>query len=597
MQTSYYDLVADVQALIVETMPAEEAPSRALSPTLFGLPLPGYRVRSHTNPQSSKSASARQAAEHRGLAAAYNAVEVKYQLSWECAELLVELGGGTPAQPPSAVSSFHADHTASANGRKGRERAVTLAGDEAKPQISNIVTTPTSASVPAGSASQWRASTGRHDLSHRQLILLRDMLQHPDSAPGPAEANRAWRWGDAMSSTMTLPSEYSSSQHGSMSVSGDQLTSHKRRGGRLGMRALRDMLRSLKKSRSGGLSPAAAAPQPIPPSSLSVAFSTMSSLNLPKADPSATAQRHRARTSLGPESLKSLREHPNSPYVTPASLSHKVSPRRPSLASLFKLGQKSKSSAAKGRPSSGRGCELSIDDLHAGSSSSCQATQEDEDWDQLESASDLEAMSPALASGSVTVRRRKGQSLYIPPPPSSAHSSHYENSSQVSVASTDSPSTPSRTRSQVSPLPAEPGSTRSHTRPTTLSDVKELAELDGDAPRPMAHRALSKSKRQSYAGPGSTVKRPSSRNGKTTRVTGSLRNPPPGMWPGSPPPEQGPGSMFAALAEGALALAMTPENIRPLLENAREVHARCADCLDELRQLLAAYSRPAGAAP
>ena len=610
---TYHDLVADVQALVIETMPAEEPPSRAMSPTLFGLPLPGYRARSHTNPQSSKSAAARQAAEHRELSTAYHALEAKYLLSWECAELLIELGGGTPARPPSALSSFHADHAPIADGRKSRERAITLAGDETKPQIPSVVSSPTSASVPSAASAQWRASTGRHDLSHRQLILLRDMLQHPDSAPGSADGhphedvNRAWHWGDAMSSTMTLPSEYSSSQHGSTSVVGDQLTSHKRKSGRLGMRALRDMLRSLKKSHSQANSPAPA-PQPMPLSSMSVvAFSTTSSLNLPRPPPDPSAgQRPRAKTSVGPDSVTSVREHPNSPYVTSASLTHRASPRRPSLASLFKLGQKSKSSTAKSSPSSGPGRELSIDDMHAESSSSCHATQEDEDWDQVESASDLEAMSPVSAAGSATIRRRKGQSLYVshegrPPLPSStpSSSSRNANSSQVSVASMEPPSTPARSRSQAPPLPAEPGTTRSHTRPTKLSDVKELAELDGDVARPVVHRSLSKSKRQSYAGPGVSSKRPSSRNGKTSRATGSLRNPPPGMWPGSPPPatEHSPGATYAALAaEGGLALAMTPENIRPLLENAKEVHARCTQCLDELRQLLAAYARPTAAA-
>jgi len=33
-------------------------------------------------------------------------------------------------------------------------------------------------------------------------------------------------------------------------------------------------------------------------------------------------------------------------------------------------------------------------------------------------------------------------------------------------------------------------------------------------------------------------------------------------------------------------LAMTPENIKPLLENAKEVHARLRDCIMEIRRLL-----------
>ncbi|KAF7326711.1 hypothetical protein MSAN_02502000 [Mycena sanguinolenta] len=35
-------------------------------------------------------------------------------------------------------------------------------------------------------------------------------------------------------------------------------------------------------------------------------------------------------------------------------------------------------------------------------------------------------------------------------------------------------------------------------------------------------------------------------------------------------------------------LAMTPENIKPLLENMQEVHARLSDCIVEIRSSLAA---------
>jgi len=34
-------------------------------------------------------------------------------------------------------------------------------------------------------------------------------------------------------------------------------------------------------------------------------------------------------------------------------------------------------------------------------------------------------------------------------------------------------------------------------------------------------------------------------------------------------------------------LAMTPDNIKPLLENAKEVHARLSDCILEIRALIA----------
>ena len=45
------------------------------------------------------------------------------------------------------------------------------------------------------------------------------------------------------------------------------------------------------------------------------------------------------------------------------------------------------------------------------------------------------------------------------------------------------------------------------------------------------------------------------------------------------------GIATAGVAEGDWKLAMTPENVRPLLENAREVHARLCDYVEELEGL------------
>ena len=66
-----------------------------------------------------------------------------------------------------------------------------------------------------------------------------------------------------------------------------------------------------------------------------------------------------------------------------------------------------------------------------------------------------------------------------------------------------------------------------------------------------------------------------------------MRSAPPQAW-GQPSPE---------LAAGPLPdvkLAMAPENIKPLLENAREVHSRCSECLVELEALLGNGSSPSG---
>jgi hypothetical protein len=110
-------------------------------------------------------------------------------------------------------------------------------------------------------------------------------------------------------------------------------------------------------------------------------------------------------------------------------------------------------------------------------------------------------------------------------------------------------------------------------RPTRLSNVEEIAEAqpDNDQGQHLEARATaSKAERERKS---KSPRRTSSRRG---RMTGSVRSAPP------PTPLMQDGD------RRGLALSLTPETIRPLLENAREVHARCTECVDELRALLAA---------
>lgn len=595
LQSLYNDLVLEIQAILIETAPPEEPKPRAVSPTLFGLTRPGSRARSSTNPSAASSSALNQASNHRQLIASYRAIETKYHISWECAELLIELGGGTPAPTQSASSPLLAgEHSspAPAESRKSRERSITLAGDEPRPQIPGTI----SAASSVNSNVHWRASTGRHDLSQRQLSLLRDMLNNPDSSiivndsQLAEDVNRGWRWGDAMSSTITLPSEYSS-QHGSSSAVGHTPTAQKRKSNRLGMRGLRDLLKSLKKTYTEGHPPSQNLPAlPTAPSTASLSLGTQSSLNLPRpldTGPPLGVQRRRAKTSVGPESVKSVREHPNSPYGTSSSLQHRASPRRPSLASLFRIGQKSKSSA-KSSPQSGTGRELSMDDVHAGSSSSCHITTEEEDWDKVESSSDLGSASPA--EGPSTVRGKKRHSSpYMPqqhePLPRTPRRT--PNASQTSIV--DSSSTPLP--------PPRPPMPELYSRSIKLSDVKELVEKESmsELAATSTRRPVSRSRRRSL-GPvsPSPSKRPASRSGKKPQAMGSLRSPPPSAsgHASSRSPDSRAAAAMLLPENGGVALAMTPENIRPLLDNAKEVHLRCTECIDEMRQLLLSHPSP-----
>ena len=149
----------------------------------------------------------------------------------------------------------------------------------------------------------------------------------------------------------------------------------------------------------------------------------------------------------------------------------------------------------------------------------------------------------------------------------------------MSVAVAESPQKP--------PSAIPPSVLQSYTRSIKLSDVREVDSDVGDGtrrPKSAASQSYNKA-RQSAPSPSSSSRRPQSRGRKNP--TGSVRSAPPqalGTGTGS-----GTGTPSPNLVAGPLPdvkLAMAPENIKPLLENAREVHARCSDCIAELEALL-----------
>ncbi|KAG2124807.1 hypothetical protein DEU56DRAFT_826617 [Suillus clintonianus] len=525
LQAIHHHLVAEVHT-VLESSPL----SRAASPPMNHLTRPRSRLRSNTEPKSNFS-------DHKHLAATLNAITTKYKLPWECAELLIELGGGTPspASPPSSSTSAPAAQ-ADIDLRKSRERAVTLSGDESK-LPSGFVASPGTGQ----SNLSWRSTSGRHDLTQRQLVLLRDILNSTDGAlPDDAlileetHVNRQWRWGDAMSSTVTLPSEES------MHTSQD---GKKRRHSRMGMSGLRDMLRSLKRSHSGH------PPPPLPASTTSL--STQSSMgsqsqhHYPHAHLPQSQPQRRSKTSAGPESMRYTRDVPNSPY-NGQSLKHKASPRRPSLASIFRLGQKNKNASS--------GATSSLDSTHSSRCASRgSATTEEEDWDQIDSVTDLDGAARALGiEGSSTIKGKKGLSPYLDHPRDMR------------------PMTPNRVAcSSQTSLKREPSPRAIRPmRSTRLSNVEEVVD---------DRQARSNSRAQHRVSlPRTSPSRPPSRNYKLA-MSGSVRS--------APPPQPDGGDASASLFS-EFKLAMTPENIKPLLDNAKEVHLRLNECIREVRALL-----------
>ncbi|KAF4580023.1 hypothetical protein EYR36_001843 [Pleurotus pulmonarius] len=585
LQAEYHSLVLEVQGILdaqaqafAHQPPATQ--SRSISPTIFPF---GRRHRSNTNP-SNTPGSASPHHNYKQLASAFYTLNSKYRITWECAELLMELAGGAqPSATSGPTSSVSAPVVpgVGASGLKGRERAITLAGDESKPP------TPTPGSAPSSSQHgpplasptnmAWRASTGRHDLSQRQLVLLKEMLNNADSSfvgddviteearASSTMVNREWKWGDAMNSTVTLPSEETSA---SASAS---VAAKKRRSSRLGMTGLRDLLRSLKRGHTETIIPP---PLPIPSSTLS--FSTEESLDSRDGHryphPHIPSHgRRRAKTSTDPDSMRSAKDvRATSPYGH-TSLVAKSSPRRPSLASIFRLGQKHKNAVpnANALSSTASSSSMSVDNsAESGASGrmSRQATSEgvgeEEDWDRLDSAEDLDDVAKALgipagSEASSTVRGR-GRSPY------------FQADSRPPSNPVSRPVTPKRTASSSQSSLVWDASMPP--RSTKLSNVEEHAD-----DTPTAEQRIYTKSSKGKSRPAASPSRPPSRSQKVVTgipKSGSVRSMP----------------VQSGFGNGGLPdfkLAMTPENIKPLLENSKEVYARLTDCISDIKELLA----------
>ena len=811
LQNTYNTLVVEVQALLdthghlrqrVQLPPQPQPVEKPLSPSTsspkFFTQLkskPKTRARSNTVGSTTHSpdvdsasldvaVTASQVA-YKRFVEAFWSINYKYRVSWECAELLIELGsgssggdgdgGGVVSAPPSAATTSVSapaiqQHLAGAGGEgnsfnlKGRERAITLAGDESKhsttpplsptthhePQTQCQSSQPSSAIVSTGSNSipggmhsgnatsnggpqlasppgmSWRASTGRHDLSQRQLVLLREMLNNnagasivdasdnegglrppppPPHFPTPAEedfelrpstmspypspysqiVNRDWKWGDARNSTITF-SEDQESEFGAEGGRRDRKTDKekKRRSGKMGMGGIRDLLRSLKKGHMeelqqlGNSNPgevqstqqcdhlhgrAIALAQPMMQSTTSL--STESSIgsrsvhnqaqvhqqqqNRPPISRIPSQIRGRGRSSTGPESMRSNKVPSATPFNPSFFTAPKPSPRRPSLASIFRIGNN------KTRPAvlqtggvdpatlssafSNSAHDLSTAQCNGGTTRtggeySNSTGEEEEDWDRMDSASDLDAAAIkalGIVDGaydmSATVRgrgkvktkadgKKAGVSPYLqnqsshehqhpPPLPASSSSTGLGNflarhsiipkrsfsASQSSILGSAGSDGQQQQHSPNVPSRLSRHSNFEEQQPTDTADNEVPGSFRISSSKSAPTTTQSKLSNVTSSTPGPSSRPSSSRSTKFPNVkTGSVRSMPPhlvtsfslvstGLHGQQPSP-------LSSLPDPKVGMIMTPENIKPLLENAKEVHVKLHECIVEIRALI-----------
>ena len=511
-----------------------------------------------------------------------------------------------------------------------RERAVTLVAPE-KPALGNgnpsgVLYQYITHLTFLGEGSASRASTaGRHDLNPRQLALLKEMLntQDPSSFPLPqsppelpSDATEPQYNHSHSKSAITLLSIEESGQSRSQSPvplgnadeRGAPVKERKpKRLGRRGILGVRDLLLSIKRSRDKEAAlrqqrkekETPSLPKPQPPPRLHSSSDDL----LPTC---GTPQRRRKKISADPVDIVfskpvSKHEAPHTTQADPekwektktiASGPHRLSPRRPSLSALFRLGHSPRAGGGKDLSKSrarSRQTPPVLDTADTGGVSTSSAAaashgegEDGEDWDRME-LEELERNIPSATNGYeedanshaarslgpqsgtlVTARlgvglvsggglkRRKRDSV---PPPSTAQTDLSTSSLSLGMASNASKddaidtTTKSPSNKLKRKLPDHMAKSNGGSRP--LSPLAQVLSPHATGyTQPRVPRSLSRDLSTTSA---------SSVNLSQTSQSAILQS----------PTTQEP-------------LALTPQNLVPLLKYAKEVRTRLKECLEEL---------------
>lgn len=511
-------------------------------------------------------------------------IDDQYALWWECAELLVELGGGKQDMGAELSASTSQTIAPPQPPPRERERAITLAGGSAAP-------TPTDAFPP------WRSSEGKAGLSQRQLALLKEMLTTPDPSTlalpdypplrrevttvgGPLQHSQLRRPFHPASSCITLPESTTSSSaprsRGNPStsdfthapISPKPSEGKLRRASRAGFMSIKDILRTLKK--------AAPPPPPVPAMDVTMSQTARSGEKdglPPPPSAQVAGQKRPAKSSTGAHSANGDENRmppppPASQQARPfASQANRKSPRRPSLASLFRLGggagSRRKSNARNAPPLPG----------NSSSAAETNTTTEDDmsDWDRMDSASDIDIPMAAddKAANQATVKGKKSLIPRSPPPQVPQPYPILPSASHSSLSLRDSPlkrpaRLPTAITEEAGRTPPAKGRSASHSNSRPPSRGPRVRQITNSSLPPLPFSSLLEHSTKSTPG-----------------ETNFQRSPRPSMdldQPIKPDP-------MPVTTAADVRLALTPENIRPLLECSREVSARLSDCVTELRNL------------
>jgi len=289
--------------------------------------------------------------------------ESKYAPWWEMAEVLVKLASSNLDENGVIADDNRASSSSTSSSE--RARAVTMLAR------TDQRTAPASEGPPRASPERWRGSTGRTELSQRQLDVLRGMLTTPvkkEGLPDPAPAARAGLQhahnGSAPPASMILAD--SLDDRPARPPEGDPSLPQQRRTSRTGVKGLKDFLRSLR---------------------IGADFLTSDSLIVDGGERSMTGTMATARSG-------------GTLAVVDSGLSSSAarkSPRRPSLASIFRFGKEGSSERrSKAKVVKGKAGSASRTDVSSPAAS-------ESDWERM-SVDSQRPTTPGPPSGRITPR-------------------------------------------------------------------------------------------------------------------------------------------------------------------------------------------------